>query len=186
MSKIKVLLFVVGAALCLLAGCAEQQQFKTVEQICVPDINKADVMQAAEDVLGQMHFTVDKADTESGYIRTRPLSGAQLFEFWRKDNVGAYNTAEANLHTIRRIVELNMGEQGGQLCIDCNVRTQRLSLAEREIDSSARAYGMFSRSRLSMQTLDLDSQRKAWVDLGEDTKLSTVILEQLEEKLATN
>ena len=186
MNKIKTLLLIGCAAFCFLAGCAKQQQFKTVEQICVSNTNKADVMQASEDVLGKMYFTVDKVDIESGYIRTRPLAGAQFFEFWRKDNVGVYNAAEANLHTIRRTAELNITEQGGQLCIDCDVKTQRLSLSEREVGGSSRAYGMFSKSSRRMQTFDLDSQKKSWIDLGQDTKLSTVILKRIEEELAAN
>ena len=54
MNRARILLLAGCAALCFLAGCAEQQQFKTVEQICLPDTNKAEVMQTSEDVLGQM------------------------------------------------------------------------------------------------------------------------------------
>ncbi len=186
MNKTRMLLLAGCTALCVLSGCAKQQQFETLEQICVSNTNKADVVQAGEDVLGRMYFTVDKVDVENGYIKTRPLAGAQFFEFWRKDNVGAYNAGEANLHTIRRTAELNITEQGGQLCIGCDVKTQRLSLSEREVASSSHAYGMFSKSNKRMQTLEIDSQQKAWIDLGKDTKLSTLILKRLEEELATN
>ena len=171
---------------CFLAGCAEQQQFKAVEQIFVPDTSKAEAMQAAEDVLGKMHFTIDKADAERGLIRTRPLPGAQSFEFWRSDNVGAFNSAEANLHSIRRVAELDIARQGGQLYIGCNVKVSRLSLPERQISSSARAYQMFSQSSPAMQMLELHPQQKkgmAWVDLGNDTRLATEILKRIENRL---
>ena len=173
-------------ALCFLAGCAEQQQFKAVEQICVPDTGKAEAMQAAEDVLGKMHFTIDKADAERGLIRTRPLPGAQSFEFWRSDNVGAFNSAEANLHSIRRVAELDITRQGGQLYIGCNVKVSRLSLPEHQISSSARAYQMFSQSSSAMQRLELHPQQKkgmAWVDLGNDTRLATEILKRIEKQI---
>jgi len=168
----------------MLAGCAKQQQFKAVEQICVPDTGKAEAMQAAEDVLGKMHFTIDKADAERGLIRTRPLPGAQFFEFWRSDNVGAFNSTEANLHSIRRVAELNISQQGGQLYIGCNVKVSRLSLPEHQISSSARAYQMFSQSSPAMQILALHPQQKkgmAWVDLGNDTMLATEILKRIEK-----
>ena len=174
----------VCVALCFLSGCAEQQQFKAVEQICVPDTGKAEAMQAAEDVLGKMHFTIDKADAERGLIRTRPLPGAQFFEFWRSDNVGAFNSTEANLHSIRRVAELNISQQGGQLYIGCNVKVSRLSLPEQQISSSARAYRMFSQSSPAMQILALHPQQKkgmAWVDLGNDTMLATEILKRIEK-----
>ncbi len=171
-------------ALCFLAGCAEQQQFKTVEQICVPGTDKAEAMQAAEDVLGKMHFTIDKADAEQGLIRTRPLPGAQFFEFWRSDNVGAFNSSEANLHSIRRVVELDISRQGGQLCIGCNVKVHRLSLPERQISSSARAYQMFSQSSPAMQRLEPHPEQKksmAWLDLDNDIMLATEILKRIEK-----
>jgi len=170
----------------VLTGCAEQQQFKAVEQICVPDTGKAEAMQAAEDVLGKMHFTIDKADAEQGLIRTKPLPGAQIFEFWRSDNVGAFNSAEANLHSIRRVAELDITRQGGQLYIGCNVKVSRLSLPEHQISSSARAYQMFSQSSPAMQILALHPQQKkgmAWVDLGNDTRLATEILKRIENRL---
>ena len=192
MNKIKLLLFISCAALLLLVGCAKQQQFKTVERICVPNLQKQQAMEIAEDVLGQMHFTIEKADAELGVIRTRPLPGAQFFEFWRSDNIGAFNTAEANLHSIRRIVELNIsltplplarGKKGGQLCIDCDVQVQRLSLPEHEVSSSSRAYKMFSKSTSSVQKLEFTPEQKkdmAWVDLGKDSRLATKILKQIE------
>lgn len=170
----------------ILAGCAEPHRYEAVEQICLSDTSKAEAMQTIEDVLGEMHFTIAKSDAELGVIRTRPLAGAQFFEFWRKDNIGAFNAAEANLHTIRRITECSLKQQGTQLCIHCNVNTQRLRLPEREIRSRSRAYGIFSQSGRSRQTLKLhDEQRQsmAWVDLGQDKQLATVILKRIENKI---
>jgi hypothetical protein len=184
MNKVK-LLFMACAALCLLAGCAETQQFKAVEQICLPDTHKAETMQAAEVVLSKMHFTIAKADAESGFIRTRPLPGAQFFEFWRRDNIGSFNTAEANLHSIRRIVELDISRQGEKLCIGCNVNIQRLHLPQHH-DSSARAYKMPSASSSLKQKLVLSPEQKkgmTWVDLGEDARLETEILQQIEKQI---
>ncbi len=176
------------------AGCAQQQQYETVEQICPAGIDKQQAMQIAEDVLGKLHFSIAKSDAELGVIRTRPLTGAQFFEFWRKDNVGSFNAMEANLHTIRRIAELEIkqpsasprGEQDTQLCIRCNVNAQRLRLPEREIRSRSRAYQMFSQSSSSRQALILHKEQKqgmAWVDLGQDRQLATVILKQIENKI---
>lgn len=187
MNKVKSFCFAAGAALFFLAGCAETQRYESVEQICVPDVGKAQVMQAAEDVLGQMHFTIDKADVEQGFIRTRPLPGAQSFEFWRSDNIGAFNSAEANLHSIRRTAELDINRQEEKLCIACNVKVQRLSLPEHEVSSSARAYEMFSKSTAAMQRLELRPEQKkkmAWIDLDKDVRLATEILKRIEEQIA--
>jgi len=112
------------------------------------------------------------------------LPGAQSIEFWRSDNVGALNSAEANLHSIRRVAELDITRQGGQLYIGCNVKVSRLSLPEHQISSSARAYQMFSQSSSAIQILELHPQQKkgmAWVDLGNDTRLATEILKRIEK-----
>lgn len=191
MNKVKSLLFMACAALCLLAGCAQQQRLEPVEQICVPDTGGVEPMQIAENVLGQMHFTIEKADADIGFVRTRPLPGAQFFEFWRSDNVGSFNAAEANLHSIRRTVELNISrvisQDGEQLCIGCNVKVSRLSLPQRQITSSSQAYGMFSQSCPSIQKLKLHPEQKsgmAWIDSGKDVRLATEILKRIEKQIA--
>jgi hypothetical protein len=187
MSNIKSFLFVICAALMFFAGCGGQQQFKEVKQICAEGLEETKVVQAAENVLGEMHFAVDKADAKEGFIRTRPLSGAQFFEFWRKDNVGAFNSAEANLQSIRRIVEMSISRQGGQLCVNCDVKVQRLNLPEyQQITGSERTYEMFSRSDAVIQKPKISSEQKKqmdWVDLGDDPKLAAEILNRLEKRI---
>ena len=170
----------------LLAGCAKEEQSAPVEQICSSGINKQQAMQAAEDCLGDMHFAIEKADVEQGLIRTKALTGGQFFEFWRSDNVGSFNTAEANIQTIRRTAELKISEQAGQLCINCNVSVRRLNMPERQTASGSQAYRMFTKSRESMQSLKLDSEQKktaSWVDLGKDTQLETEILKRIEQRI---
>lgn len=186
MKNLGMLLFTACAVSCLICGCAKEQQFTAVEQICLADKEKAEAMQAAEDILGQMRFSVEKSDVENGYIRSRPLIGGQFFEFWRSDNVGAFNWSEANLHSIRRIVELEITEQGGQLCVGCSANAQRLGLPERTADSSTQAYAMFSDSKRSMQRLELNPEQRAgmaWIDLGRDGRLETEILKRVEGRL---
>ena len=169
----------------LLAGCAEQQQYGEAKPIRVENIDKLRVMEAAEDVLVKMHFTIEKANAENGFIRTKPLLGAQFFEFWRSDNVGADNWLASNLHSIRRIVELNINEQDMGLHINCDVQIYRLSLPEREI-RSAHAYDLFSTSSPTLQRIQLHPEQKAdmaWIDLGKDGQLATEILKRIEQQI---
>jgi hypothetical protein len=186
MNAPKSLLFMACLAFCSLAGCAQPQHKEVVEQICLPDTQKSQAMQTAEDVLDRMNFTVAKADIEQGVIRTKPLPAAQSFEFWRSDNVGSFNSTEANLHSIRRTTELNINRQGGQLCINCDVKVQRLSLLERDVTSSGRSYAMFTLSKQSIQVLELHPEQKkdmAWINLGSDKQLATAILKRIEKQL---
>jgi hypothetical protein len=169
------------------AGCAKPNRNETVEPICPTGIDKQQAMLIAEDVLSKLHFSIDKSDANLGVIKTRPLTAAQFFEFWRKDNVGAFNFDEANLHSIRRIAEININQQDTHLCISCKVNTQRLYLPEQEAASRSQLYEIFSKSTQTKQKLILNPKQKegmAWVDLGNDPKLAAVILKQIESKIA--
>lgn len=185
-SRINLCLYVLIVCVLALSGCARQQRYEPVGQIYVGNAGKVRAMEAAEHVLAKMHFTIDKADVESGFIRTRPLPGAQPFEFWRSDNIGSFNASEASLHSIRRIAELSMSREGKRLRIDCNVKTQRLSMPERKTSGSGHAYGLFSQSGPSIQKLKFSEEQKpsvAWLDLGPDEQLATEILRRIEERI---
>lgn len=169
---------------------------------------RRELMEKAEDVLTCMHFTIDKFDPNTGFIKTRPLPGAQFFELWRSDNIGTKNWMNSNLHSIRRTAEIILrrsedASYGGcsgealakQSSIDdrrvttdelsCIVRVQRLSLPAREVTSSARVYQMFSISGPGLQTLQIHTeqqQRMAWIDLGRDTELETEIIKRIRNK----
>jgi hypothetical protein len=176
-------------ALVLFAGgCAKEQQGKvtpTPARVVLTGQRQA-VMQTAEDVLAGMHFTIDKADPNSGLIKTRPLPAAQFFELWRSDNVGRFNSAEANLHSVRRTVELRITPDGNDISVACTAKAERLSLPEAEVSSSSRAYKMFSRSSSSLQKIRLNPQQQAgmaWVDLGEDKQLAAEIINRIEAAL---
>jgi hypothetical protein len=172
-----------------LAGCAEQQQYGAAEPLLMENTGKLQVMEAAEDVLVKMHFTIEKANNENGFIRTKPLQGAQFFEFWRSDNVGADNWLASNLHSIRRIVELNINEQDKDLQINCEVKIYRLSLPERDVSSGgSHVYDLFSASSPTQQRIQLHPEQKAdmtWTDLGKDEQLAAEILKRIEQRIVS-
>ena len=191
MSRVKSIPSLFLAGVLLLGGCGGQQRSDVeVRPVCFADADKAAVMQAGEDVLAQMHFTIEKADAEAGLVRTRPLAGAQFFELWRRDSVGRFNSAEANLHSLRRTVELNIRDADQGLCIDCAARTQRLSLPEQEVGTpgAGGAREMFSRSpgapgSLRQMQANPESATADWIDLGSDSRLAAEILRRIEKRL---
>ena len=143
-------------------------------------------MAAAEAALTRMRFVVEKADVEQGIIRTKPLTGAQFFEVWRSDNVGPAEVLQANLHTLRRSVELHLRPQGNQVRIDCRVHVERLSLPANEIASVSQAYRLHSGSSATIQRLELQPEqrdRMAWMDLGDDPALAERILQRMARRM---
>jgi hypothetical protein len=173
----------------VLSGCGQQQGDMTIEQITVPNSDKADAMEITETILAEMNFEIEKADANNGYIRTRPLPGAQFFELWRSDNTGANNCLLSNLHSIRRTVEISLSGPDDRLQIDCNVQIERLSIPEQDISGTGRAYRMFSRSKPTLQRLTLNpkqAESMAWEDLGRDEQLETKILRRIWRQIGTN
>jgi hypothetical protein len=203
--KIKIARHVLLAGMVLWAGCESHQVVPLAAQMhCEGHITKADAMQAAQDVLLRMDFAIEKLDVEQGILWTRPLRGAQFFEFWRRDNVGSFATVEANLQTVRRTVELRVGTQdagtseedgnvggppsaaAGPLTIECRVSVQRLSLPENEIPSISQTFRIHSQSKATAQRIAVTPQQEramAWVDLGKDPDLAVEILRRVSQKL---
>lgn len=181
MTSYRLFLFAGCVALGLCVGCAttpaRQDQRVEVEQVCTTNIDKSQAVQIAEDVLAGMHFTIEKADPNTGLIRTRPLSGAQFFEFWRSDNAGPFNAALANLHSIRRTAEVRVQQQGDRVFIRCDVQIQRLSLPEQGPAGSPGA---------PLRSLSLGPEQGigvTWIDLGKDTMLSAEILNRIQKHI---
>ena len=173
----------------LLAGCAAPQGGALREEsVNITAVSMADAMNVAEATLSRMQFVIEKADLNQGIIRTRPLTGAQFFEFWRSDNVGPTQALEANLQTLRRSVELHLTPYGDQIRMDCHVHVQRLSLPANEVASVSQAYRMYSKSTPTMQRLELEPEQReglAWIDLGEDPSLAKRILKQVTERICS-
>ncbi len=186
----KTALWVLIIAALSLPGCGGPNTATTPAQmICQDGATRADVVQAAGDVLTRMHFAIEKLDAEQGIVRTRPLRGGQFFELWRSDNAGGYNWQEANLQSVRRSVELRVKpENGGTsgLCVECEVSVQRLSLPPNEVTGTSEAYRIHSASVPTLQRVAVSPQQRraiAWIDLGKDPDLAARILARVEQRL---
>jgi hypothetical protein len=185
----------IGATLSL--GCMSRRpEPGPVQTLCLENIAKEKAVWAAHDVLTGMHFPIEKLDVEQGIVRTRPLRGAQFFEFWRSDNVGGFNTTEANVQSIRRTVEVRVKafERGSVEAatepagyrIECTAQTQRLALPGNEVAGVSQAYMIHTRSESTLQTLEVTPQQKAqmaWIDLGSDPELAAEILRRIERRI---
>ena len=186
MNKNRKIYLMIFAILAGLAGCNRQSQVMPRESFCLESTRKPLMMEVSEDILTNMQFVIEKYDIEDGFIRTKPLSGAQFFEFWRRENIGNINSAEANLHSIQRIVQLEISEDQQKLCLGCDVNIRRLSLPEQEMVGMNRMAGTFTESSSSLQRLRLNPKRfddMAWIDLGSDVSLENRILELIEKKI---
>jgi hypothetical protein len=174
-----------------------------VQILCPDGAATAAVIGAAENILRRMHFAIEKLDVQQGLVKTRPLRGAQVFEFWRTDNASALGCAEANVQSIRRTVQLRVRTEGrgqrtedggqkteqgdaAQLRVECAVSVQRLSLPEDEIVGTSEAYRLHLGISPAWQRIGVGPQprrRMTWIDLGEDRDLAARILAHVEQRL---
>jgi len=183
MSKIQICM----AAVCLViaGGCSRPEQAVSSDPVCL-EFSAEQMMEAARTVLDDMHFGLEKDDSQSFYLRTRPLAGAQFFEFWRTDNADAYTAARSNLQSLRRIVELEFHPGQGTTCMVCRVRVQRLSIPETPIIGMAGLAGTYTSSSAGKQTMAVDEEQLAqmeWLDEGPDRALEQTILKNIKREL---
>jgi len=188
--RIEVLRWVALAGMVLSLGCASRTAVQRPPRVLCPEgVTSAQVVAAAHDVLAGMHFAIEKLDPEQGIVRTWPLRAGQFFEVWRSDNVGAYNTVEANVQSIRRTVELRVGAEAADspdLWMECSVQVQRLALPENEIAGLSHAYQIHTQSTAALQRLDVTpAQREgmAWIDLGPDPQLAAEVVRRVVRRL---
>ena len=168
----------------LFSGCGSERQVVSDEPLCLSNTPTDQAMDAAQAVLLKMHFDIEKYDTQARYIRTRPLSGGQFFEVWRRDNASASTAVQANLYSLRRIVELEFTPQETTTCVQCSVQVLRLSIPERPIEGASRMGGTFTESSSRYQTQEVDRDKQAqieWIDAGADHDLEQKILRLIEK-----
>jgi hypothetical protein len=181
----QVIIWTLVTLVSFLAGCTEKQM-AAPEPKCLSSVDINSAMKSSELVLIGMNFVIDKQDTTLHIMTTKPQSGSQFFELWRRDNVGKYNIAQSNLHSIQRTVELGFNEIQGQVCIVCTVKRERLSIPEKQIDSAGQAYSLFTTGNQSMQSLTLNEEQEKmmeWIDIGRDSRLEKAILDRIDKKI---
>jgi hypothetical protein len=186
MNRIPVRLIAGIVAAVMLGGCCAKQCEKPIDKICTQGIDRQAAMAAAQRTLEDVHFVIEKADPNAGYIRTRPLAAGQFFELWRSDTVGSENFAEANLHSVTRVAEIDVNGPDGEVCIACKVATRRLSMPQREVSNATELPGVFGKSSGGLQTIKLDNEQQkvaVWMDMGPDVNLQARILARIKKQI---
>jgi len=184
----KLVLAVVAAVFVVsLTGCSRPEQVVSSDPVCLPQVDLDRAMKTARTVLEDMQFTIDKYDPDALYIRTRPLSGAQFFQFWRGDNASAYTSARANLQSLRRFVEIEAMPYPTRTCLECRVTVQKLSLPEDPVRGASRMGGTYTESSDTEQSLRIEPaqlEQMEWLDAGPDRELEQKILTKIRENVS--
>jgi D-alanyl-D-alanine dipeptidase len=101
---------------------------------------------ATQDVLREYNFVIDRHDRRAGVITTKPLTGMQFFEPWRKDAVTGQALLDSSLKTLHRTVTIQIrptDTQAGQYEPIVEVTVSKPNPPPQEIHSTGSAYDMF-------------------------------------------
>lgn len=181
----EILVFLAGVLFCMFfAGCQGigEAELSHIESVCLAGVSREAVMERTKAVLRGFDFVIEKYDVDSGYIVTKPLRGSQFVEFWRRDNVGGGNIAEANIQSIQRTAKIRFSEDGGRVCLKCEVYVRRLSMVKsREEDNVSLASGSYSSGNVVLRTLKPEFGEMAWIDLGAEPELEKKIVGEIRE-----
>lgn len=169
------------------SGCGHEPVLPPVDRpVCLGTNDTEAVMEACSKVLEDIGFSIEKYDIEAGFIRTRPLRGGQFFELWRHDNVGRKNKGEANIHSLRRVVDVELSEEDGKICVNCIVNVSRFGLVpENKSLSMAESPIMLTGSRSGVQRLEPATDQIYWTGMGSDTVLEDKLLREISQRVST-
>ncbi len=103
---------------------------------------------ASEFVLRKFYFQQDYSDRRTGVMTTAPLTGKQVFEFWRKDAVTWDDAYESTVQTIYRIATVNIVKtKAGAFEPKVTVTVGRSDKPTQQITTLSGAYGLATEGR---------------------------------------
>lgn len=137
---------------------------------------------AIDRTLRDHRFTIFRNDPRLGEIQTYPLTGQQVWEFWRADAAGFYNQAESSVHTILRTVDARVypvrdaqdNVVPGKFYLEMRVYTDRVSVPESEVTAANQLPGAYGGRYGLVDQLALESDKSTGrqaVFLGRDSEL---------------
>ena len=135
--------------------------------------------------LRKHHFAPDRQDRRLGILTSHPSVSMQFFEPWRDDAPGAYQFFEANLSTIRRIVEIRVevaDRPSDEYQVSVQVDKYRYSAPERQVTTASGALQIFG-EKLPTTTGERLSREEGvhWAKLGRDGRLELDLLGEIIE-----
>jgi len=179
---------IISVSFCaLLLGCTKPTQPRW-EGIAVEKASFDQVWEVCLTSLKDRGLKVDRQDRRFGLIVSEPTIGEQFFEFWRKDAVSSDDVLLSSLHTIRRIVSIQVTTQGPRKFeVRVQAQAQRASIPGDQLDNTVEAFELLNRQGIPASPSRRDYVRPQaepiWVDIGREPALEQYILEDITHRL---
>ncbi len=175
--------------ICALNGCHHPAPpvELTTQEIALSNAGEYEILfDACLDTLRDHRFKLDRVDRHEGTITTFPVTSQQFFEFWRNDVYTAYDLVEASLLTIRRRVEIRLLGQGSPLHkkLVITVHRERFSTPDRQYNTSAAAFRVYSRSLPSTSgEIVVPKRDDVWLEAGRDGIAEQRLINEITERV---
>jgi hypothetical protein len=173
-----------GAA--VVAGCRSRPEVgagaSTVRLAAAEASGDEALWGAVQDSLRDYRFRIDRVDRREGVVTTLPETSKQLFEFWRKDAVTAYDVWESTINPIRRWVEVRVadGPESAERNVAVTVHKERLSSPDRQFNNSTAAYRFFGDALPSTTGIvRVTPEHDRWLSMGRDPALEARLVDQI-------
>lgn len=149
---------------------------------------------ASLDVLREFYFTIDIRDYRGGQIKTQPLLGRYVCEFWRQDAVTLMDICEGSIQTVYRtaVVQIRPTSKGAETYnATVEVTTTRSDRVKPGGQGVADAYEMFVLPGAMVTDMNLlgeadtpdeaarADRRKGLVNLGPDQGLADRLTDRI-------
>ncbi|MCP4710378.1 MAG: hypothetical protein GY869_17280 [Planctomycetes bacterium] len=183
-----VLLVVVGIWIIKGGGCMSPA-VSPVEGPVIVSGDVDEIWQACQDQVKGRGFRLDLVDRREGIIISYPQVSSQWFEFWCQDVVTSEDLVESSLHTVRRIIQIEMDDLGDQSYgLYCRAFVERLWRGTEIVGGRVRAREILGKSVGRIPVYGSGSPVEAiaevWLPVGEDHALESSILQSISGTLA--
>lgn len=173
--------------LIFLLGCAAPPAATGPTRIALHVEDTEALINTAITVLREEDYPPREVDRQLGVVITHPSTGGQWFEPWRHDARGGYQLLESSLHTVRRVVTVQLAPTGGdRYLLDVQVDKSRYSAPERQVTTASSALAIYSEGLPTEQGLRAArSEGEHWVPLGRDALFEAYLLDRIVNADAT-
>lgn len=137
-----------------------------------------DIWDATLDTLREHGFEPEVQDRANGRITTRPTTGKQWHEPWRKDIADNYDVMMASLHTIQRAATVQFVHDPDGWKADVIVRMYQLSEPEPQITTASSVLHGYT-GALPDREGRRHGTRRQWRDLGRDGEMESRLLGEI-------
>lgn len=138
--------------------------------------NHEEAWERTVDVVHDYLFEIERENKLGGVLETRYKTGANLFEPWHRDSVGARNRAESTLQSIRRKAYLSVTPVDGGFMVGVEAHKELEDVARAANSAGAATFLDNSPLQRDLNPVVGQATPSGWIARGRDVALEQSML----------